>query len=150
MSRTGKFKDHIEHAVVEAKKQCSWILRTFHTRESTLMLTLWKSLVQSRLEYCSQLWCPLQTGDIQTVEMVQRSFIRKISGCQHLNYWEQLKYFKLFSLERRRERYRIIYTRKILNGIKFLAHFVADKIVFWFFTAIMKSYLLNYQAFNEE
>lgn len=115
MSNTGQFKEHIQHSIAEAKKQCSWILRTFYTREAPLMLTLWKSLVQSRLEYCSQLWCPLQTGDIQSIEMVQRSFIRKISGCRNLNYWEQLKFLNLYSLERRRERYRIIYIWRMLE-----------------------------------
>ena len=109
MSSNGTFKEHIQHTVTEAKKQCSWILRTFQTREPLLMLTLWKSLVRSRLEYCSQLWSHTQTGDIQAIEMVQRSFIRKISGCRQLNYWQQLKYLNLYSLERRRERYHIIY-----------------------------------------
>ena len=115
MSKNGKFKEHIHHTVTEAKKQCSWILRTFRTREATLMLTLWKSIVQSRLEYCSQLWSPLQVGDIQKIEMVQRSFIRKISGCGQLNYWEQLRHLNLYSLERRRERYRIIYIWRMLE-----------------------------------
>ena len=34
-----------------------------------------------------------------------------------MNYWELLKLFKLYSLERRRERYRIIYTWKILENL---------------------------------
>ena len=116
MSNTGHFKEHIQLVTAEARKQCSWILRTFTTREPSLMLTLWKSLIQSRLEYCSQLWCPIKTGEIQNIEMVQRSFIRKISGCGQLNYWEQLRFLKLFSLERRRERYRIIYIWRILEN----------------------------------
>ena len=80
------------------------------------MITLWKSLARSRLEYCSQLWCPLKKGDIQNIEMVQRSYIRKISGMRDLSYWEQLNKLKMYSLERRRERYRIIYTWRILEG----------------------------------
>ena len=79
------------------------------------MLTLWKSLIQSRLEYCSQLWCPLKKGDIQAIEMVQRSFLRKIAGMNQLTYWEQLKSLKLYSLEQRRDCYRIIYVWKILE-----------------------------------
>ena len=79
------------------------------------MLTLWKSLVMCRMEYCSQLWCPLKKGEIQALEMVQRTFIRKISGMNDLSYWEQLKKLNLYSLERRRERYRIIYIWKILE-----------------------------------
>ena len=41
-------------------------------------------------------------------------FIRKIPIVRNLSYWEQLKYLKLFFLQRRRERYRIIYLWKIL------------------------------------
>ena len=33
-----------------------------------------------------------------------------------LSYWEQLKNLKLYSLERRRERYQIIYTWRVIEG----------------------------------
>lgn len=79
------------------------------------MLTLWKSLILSKLDYCSQLWSPTQTGDIQSLEQVQRSFVRRISGIDHLNYWQQLKTLSLYSLERRRDRYMIIYVWRILE-----------------------------------
>ena len=81
------------------------------------MLTLWKSLVLPIFDYCSQLYNPFKVGEIQQLEMVQRSFIRKINGMHGLTYWEQLQRLKLFSLERRRERYRIIYIWKILERI---------------------------------
>ena len=116
MSSDGSFKKHITGAIDAANKMCAWILRTFKTRASNLMLTLWRSMVLSRLDYCCQLWCPIQKGDIQSLERVQRSFVRKISGIQHLTYWEQLDALTLYSLERRRERYIIIYTWKILEG----------------------------------
>ena len=47
--------------------------------------------------------------------MVQRSFIRNISGFQHLNYWDQLQKLKLYFLEWRWEQYMIIYTWRILE-----------------------------------
>ena len=68
------------------------------------------------MEYCCQLWCPTITGDIQGLEQVQRNYIRKISGIQHLTYWQQLKQLSMYSLERRRERYSIIYIWKIMEG----------------------------------
>jgi len=34
----------------------------------------------------------------------------------HLSYWEQLKHLRMYSLERRRERYRIIYVWRVLEG----------------------------------
>ena len=55
-------------------------------------------------------------GGIQSIEMVQRQFLRKISGMQNISYWQQLKQLRLYSLERRRERYRIIYVWRILEG----------------------------------
>ena len=91
-------------------------MRTFNTRDRLPMLILWKSLVMSRLEYCSQLWCPLKKGEIQALEMVQRTFLRKISGMNELSYWDQLKKLNMYSLERRRERYRIIYVWKVLEN----------------------------------
>lgn len=79
------------------------------------MLTTWKSLVLPILDYCSQLWCPISKGEIRKLERIQQSFTRKISG-QNGNYWERLKQLQLYSLERRRERYRILYTWKILEN----------------------------------
>ena len=80
------------------------------------MMTLWKSLVRSKLEYCSQLWCPFKKGDIQDLEQVQKSFFRKIKGMEQLSYWEQLQSLSTYSLERRRERYRMIYVWRIIEG----------------------------------
>ena len=79
------------------------------------MLTLWKSLVFPRLDYCSQLFNP--SSRKQQLEMIQRSFLRKINGECNLNYWEQLQTFKISSLERWRERYQIVYVWKILEGL---------------------------------
>ena len=49
--------------------------------------------------------------------MVQRRFIKRIEGIEHLTYPEQLKKLKLYSLERRRERYLIIYLWKMLEDM---------------------------------
>ena len=81
------------------------------------MLTLWKSLVLPRIEYCSQLWNPDRVGEMQMLENIQRSFTRKISGLQNIDYWDRLKFLKLYSLERRRERYIVIYIWKILENL---------------------------------
>ena len=51
------------------------------------------------------------------VEKVQRSFTRFISGMGGLSYPEILTVLKLYSLQRRRERYIIIYVWKILEGL---------------------------------
>ena len=65
--------------------------------------------------YGSQLWSPYLTKHINMIEKTQRSFTRYISGMQGLSYQERLAVLKLYSLQRRRERYIIIYVRKILE-----------------------------------
>ena len=116
MNSNASFTEHISQRVDRLKSKIGWILRTFKTRDPIPMLTLWKSLVLCDHDYCSQLWSPDRVGDIQSLELLQRSFTRKIKGVHHLNYWEQLKHLKLYSLERRRERYAIIYTWRIIEG----------------------------------
>ena len=117
MSNTGTFTDHISHVVDTANTVISSILRSFKSRDPILMITLWKSLVLPRIEYCSQLWSPTSKGDITRLEILQKNYTRKIHGSYGLNYWERLKKFNIFSLQRRRERYQIIYIWKILQNI---------------------------------
>ena len=117
MSCEANFKQHIQNKCSSMKDKIGWVLRTFKTRKKDAMLTLWKTLILSDHDYCSQLWSPTTTGDIQALELTQRNFIRKISGMYKLSYWQQLKSLRLYSLERRRERYLIIYVWKILEGL---------------------------------
>ena len=118
MSSDASFSHHITMITETARRMCGWVLRTFRTREEKCMLTLWKTLVLPHLEYCCQLWSPHKVQDIIALEAPQRTFTSRISGVQdlNLNYWERLKYFNLYSVQRRRERYIIIYVWKILEG----------------------------------
>ncbi|KAK3890712.1 hypothetical protein Pcinc_005347 [Petrolisthes cinctipes] len=50
ISSDGKFNLHIHNITESARKLSGWILWTFSTRESECLLTLWKSLVLSKLE----------------------------------------------------------------------------------------------------
>ena len=59
---------------------------------------------------------PKQLVDI-LLENVQRCFTRRISGITDINYWDTLKELKLYSMERRRERYCIIYVLKMLHEL---------------------------------
>ena len=77
------------------------------------MMTIWKSLVQSKLDYCSQLWSPSDQGSIARIESVARNFSSQIGGLDGLDYWERLQKLRMYSQERRRERYQIIYIWKV-------------------------------------
>ena len=81
-----------------------------------VMMTIWKSLVQSKLDYCSQLWCPTDQATISTLESIARHLTAQIDGLHDLDYWDRLQALRLYSQERRRERYRIIFIWKTLQG----------------------------------
>ena len=115
MSSDATFAEHISERCEMAKSKTAWILRTFRCRNATPMLLLWKSLVLCHIEYCSQLWSPSAVGKTQSIELLQRYFVNCIDGMRGKSYWEQLKQLKLFSLERRRERYQVIYIWRILE-----------------------------------
>ncbi|KAK3886931.1 hypothetical protein Pcinc_008940 [Petrolisthes cinctipes] len=48
--------------------------------------------------------------------MVQRSFMRQIRGMRDLSYWDGLMELRLYSQQQKRDRYRVIYMWKILEG----------------------------------
>ena len=117
MSDDATFSLYIQEKVNTVKKLCGWALRTFKTRAKVPMLTLWKSLIQCHCDYCSQLSSPTSMGEIMALENLQRCFLAKIDSVRGLSYWQQLSSLKLYSQERRRERYSILYTWRILEGL---------------------------------
>ena len=108
---------HIANAVSKARSKAFWILSVFKTRERSVMMTLYKSLVRSLLEYCCPLWNPSKITDIQLLNSVQRTFTNRIAGLQGTDYWDRLKTLNLMSLQRRRERYIILQMWKLLHCI---------------------------------
>ena len=106
LSEDCSFHHHISETIRKAKGMAGWVLRTFSTRDPKTMLTLWKTLIQPLLDYCSQLWSPHMKGEVQQLETVQRSFTRQIQGMRDLSYWQRLEELGLYSQQRRRERYR--------------------------------------------
>ena len=103
--------------VSNARSKLSWVFSVFRTRDRAVLITLYKSLVRSLLEYCCPLWNPGKVTEIQLIEGVQRTFTSRVSGLENLNYWERLSKLKLMSLQRRRERYIILMMWKILHNV---------------------------------
>ena len=110
---------HTEEVVSKARTMSSWAQRTFLTRERDPMITIWNMQVRPKLDYCSPLWspCPNNYKDIDLLEETQRSFTRKIKGMEGLNYAQRLKKLHMKSVQRRHERYKIIYLYKIKENL---------------------------------
>ena len=116
MSSKGTFEYHINDVVQRASNMSGWVLRTFKSRSPTLMLTLFKTMVMSKLDNCSPVYHPRSLVSLTTkIERVQRSFTRKIKGMNRLDYWLRLKLLRMYSVERRPERFIIVYLFKMLH-----------------------------------
>ena len=115
MSASAEFNDHVDNITATVKELSAWILRSFKSRSKTVMLQLWKSIVIPRLDYCSQLWNPSKIYLIRQLEELQKNYIRRIHGFGNIDYHTALQKLKLYSLQRRRERYQIIYLWSIVE-----------------------------------
>ena len=117
LSNDLSFSLHIENTVAGANKLVGWALRSFRRRTRYVMMTIWKSTIQSKMDYCSQLWSPNDQCSIGRLESVARNFTSQIAGLEGKDYRERLIDLRLYSQERRRERYQIIFLWKVAQGL---------------------------------
>ena len=84
MSSNCTFDFHISNLCKQCSNLAGCILRTFTMRDPQVMLTLYKSLVMSKLNYASHLWSPYLLKHVYLIETVQRAFTKHISGMCYL------------------------------------------------------------------
>ena len=99
--------------VGNATKMGAWSLSLFQDRSKLVI----RCCLLDSLEYCCPLWSPSDVASIQAIESVQQHFTKKISGYQHLSYYNQLKGLHLQSLQCRQERYILIHMWKIKQSL---------------------------------
>ena len=80
------------------------------------MKKIYISIVRPILDYCIQIWGPLEGPKMDMLEKVQSDYTKLIPEIRNMCYKERLKIMKMSSIQRRIDRYRILYTRKILIG----------------------------------
>ena len=84
--------------------------------DQSLLKTCWNSLLQPYTDYGSVLVCPFTKGEKAEFERPIKAFTKMAYEAKNLYYWECLNLFKLYSNERRMERYHVNYILKSLNG----------------------------------
>ena len=102
------FNTHIHKSAQLAKKVCGWILRTFSTRccsgkhksNQHLIIVSSGHLISLVKSECQKLW---------RIMSLDRSKV--------FCYWQQFSHLHMYSQQRHRERYPIIYVWKILEGL---------------------------------
>ena len=107
----------ISEAIKAGRKFLWWILRSFKSRTAETLLFLYQSYVLPKMEYSSLMWSPYKKKDIAKIESIQRTLTSKIENLQQYNYHQRLHKLKLYSLQRRRERYAALYMYKMYVGL---------------------------------
>ena len=112
------FKEHIDKIVTSSRMVMGMLFRTFSTRDKVPMIKMFNTYIKSKLEYCCIVWSPVQQAYINELEKIQKTFTSKINGMEELDYHERLIKLDMYSLERRRDRYFIIYGWQQIEGLK--------------------------------
>ena len=128
VSSNCQFSEHIKITVKETQKIAAWTLRAFLCREKAVLKVLLQMLVVPKIEYASVVWCPFDKTHIDMIEGIQRRYTSRFLEYQvwdevqnkyicGVNYWERLRDLKIYSLERRRERFIILCAYRVLIGL---------------------------------
>jgi len=110
------FNQHIEKTVNAANKTLGVLKRNFRHTPQSAFITLYKTLVRSKLEYANVIWHPTLEKDKDKVERVQRRATKCIKPLSNLRYTDRLRCLNLPTLEFRRLRGDLLQAHKIVHG----------------------------------
>jgi len=79
---------HIQQISQKAEHTANCILRCFTSGDIKMLVCAFVVYVRPMLEYNSVIWSPHLKSDIMQLERVQRQFIKRLKGFQHLSYSE--------------------------------------------------------------
>ena len=117
------FDVHINNIVNSAFKMLGFLKRNSRDfKNEKTLITLYKSFVRSKLEYCSLIWDPLYENHINQIERVQKKFLRFLNWKMRKEDSSRLPYsllcerYQMSTLQERRSHAKILYLHKILHG----------------------------------
>ena len=80
VSTDAKFSEHVDKTVVKANKMCGMVRRNFVSKDPDLMSKIFDIYIRPVVEYCSPLWNPSLSGQIDQLEKIQSRFFRGIEN----------------------------------------------------------------------
>ena len=109
ISNDGQFHEHIDKVVTKSRQRCGWVNRYFINNSVEFRRSIWRTYIESYMDYGSQIWTLVDQGSINKLEGVLKLYTSYTEGLKDCNYWQRLEIMKLYSVQRRHERYRIVY-----------------------------------------
>ena len=92
------------------------VLRSFHFRDKTVFLRLYKSYVRPHLEFSVPTWNPWLSKDVKKLEKVQEKFVKNVRGLREISYTAKCKELGLLTLENRRLYLDMVETFKLIHN----------------------------------
>ena len=117
MSSHGDFNFHIGKTIAKVRQRIGWISRSFRTNTIEFKKFMWRNYIAGLLDYNSQIWSPVNQVKMSSLEQLLRYYTYHTDGLESYNYWERLRLIGLSSIQRRFQRYKIIYMWKIIMGL---------------------------------
>ena len=97
-----KCSTHCIRSYMKANHMLGLINRTVSTKQPSILLQQYKSLVRPHLEYCSLAWSSKYVKDKELLERVQHWFTHLFKYLWKLDYIEWLQWLGLWTLEEER------------------------------------------------
>ena len=110
------YQSHINYICKKVRKRIGYILRTFINREPHFLKFIWRTYIGPIIDYCSQLYAPVNGTQLLKLENLLKSYTKRAEGLSNMHYWDRLKAMKMTSIGRRFERYKILYSWKVITG----------------------------------
>ena len=105
----------------EAARRANGVLtqvsKSFLYRDKKTFLQLYKQFVRCHLEFAIPAWSTWSAGDIDVLERVQKRAVNMITGLQSRIYDDKLRELGKDSLLKRRIKFDMVQTYKIINKI---------------------------------
>ena len=111
-----KYTRHCNNVKRKAYFSIRNLFNTFKNHDCRFYANLYICYVRPLLESASQIWSPIQKGNIDGIESVQRYFTRRLPDLKDIPYLDRLKLLKLETLEARRIKSDLVLFYKMLLG----------------------------------
>ena len=116
MTNDLKWSSHISKVCAKAKSKLGMLYRHFHTADTMTLSFLYKALVLPHLDYCSCVWDPPSSGNINILESVQKFAARLCTKRWDDPYTSLLTTLSWTPLSSRRSQQKVTLCRRILKG----------------------------------